>query len=522
MSLRYPKGEQHFPNIRKEGKVYVDKTALIYDLVNNEKYVFLSRPRRFGKSLLLSTIEAYFKGEKHLFDGLQIQFLEKNWEKFPVFHIRLANVDSNNPESLHNNIQLQISQWEKEFDVSPFSSDIASRFSNLIRQTFEKTFKPVVILVDEYDNPLINTLKSEHTETHEKNRELLKSVYSCFKDLDRYIRFGMLTGVSRFSKMSVFSGLNNLTDITFYDRYSSICGFTENEINSQLSEGVTLMADNNEWTYNRTLLELKKAYDGYHFSKKSEDIYNPYSIIRALDKTEIGDYWLETATPSFLAYKLQKSSLSFSKIFDTFAKEATLSESDTSFQSPVALLFQTGYLTIKDYESESKRYKIGIPNREVENGLFPYLLNSFTKLDSTHEDLLIEDMKHFLNEGNINEFLHLLHSFIAGIPTFSGQEKITEKYIEHTLYLIFRCLGFDIKSQVATSYSRMDLMLTTPGFYYIFELKLDGDAEKALRQIENKKYISPFIYDGRKIISVGLNFSSKTRNISEWKINTGN
>lgn len=515
-SVKYPIGIQNFRSLRDEGFVYVDKTALIYDLVNENKYIFLARPRRFGKSLLLSTIQAYFNGNEHLFKDLEIAKLEKNWISYPVFHLKLASVNPDSHDALKAVVDTQFSEWEKDLDIKNQNLDFASRFSTILKESFRSTGKQAVILVDEYDNPLINSLNDQTV--HESNRNMLKSIYSNLKDQDEYIRFGMLTGVSRFSKMSVFSGINNLNDISFVDKYSSICGFTLNEIRGSFNEGVALLAHTLKISNEEALDTLKRHYDGYHFSINSEDIYNPFSLLKCLQQSKLGAYWLETATPSFIVEILKKSSLPFTRIFNSEAKETALTESDTSFSSPMALLYQTGYLTLKGYDHEKKRYMVGIPNEEVEAGLFPYLLSGFTRSDLTLVDDVVNDLKLLITGGNPQKFLSLLQSFLADIPTFASEEKTSERYFEHTLYLIFRSMGLQVSSQKATSFSRSDLIISAPGFIYIFEIKTQGTPEKALRQIEEKQYALPYLNLGKKIFKIGLIFSKKKRNISRWVI----
>lgn len=514
---RYPAGEQSFKNIREDSKVYVDKTKIIYDLVNNPKYVFLQRPRRFGKSLLLSTIKAYFEGEKKLFEGLAISELEKDWKKHPVFHLELSGIDSNNPESLPERLDIQFREWEKVYGNEESLSSYGARFGNLIRKAAEKTGERAVILVDEYDNPLINTLNKK--ERLDDYRELLRSIYSNLKSMDEYIRFGMLTGVSRFSKTSIFSGLNNLTDITFDNRYATICGFTEDEIHRFLRQGVTLLGEELETNTEDALTELKRMYDGYHFSRKCPDIYNPYSLIRCLDASEIKNYWFETATPKFLVEKLKETDVSFLNLFNGKVPEESLTESDTAFSSPVSLLYQTGYLTIKGYDKNTLRYFLGVPNREVETSLFSYLLSQFIGRDKVVAEDYAAEIVGFLRDGNPREFMQRLESFLGSIP-YDLMPAVSEKYFQHVLYLIFRVTGTRISAEEKTSFSRSDIIVMTDRYIYIFELKLNESADVALKQIEDKKYALPYQYDGRKIFKIGVNFSSETRNIAEWKYAT--
>lgn len=515
MSLNYPIGLQDFEKIREEGKVYIDKTSLILDLVNRNSYVFLARPRRFGKSLLLSTIKAYFEGKKELFRGLDIENLEEKWEKHPVFLIELSRVNSESHEALKALLNQQFSIWEEELGIINRNNHFGSRFSSILIESFKKTGKRAVILVDEYDNPLINTLEKE--ETHEQNRNLLKSIYSNFKALDQYIRFGMLTGVSRFSKMSVFSGLNNLNDISLDNRYGAICGIAESEIDKFLPEGVEELGKHLDLSYNEAKRLLKKNYDGYHFSKNSEDIYNPFSLLCALQKKEPGEYWFATGTPTFLIKKLFDENIDLNSLMTSEAASLALSSSDFSHSSPLALLFQTGYLTIKGFDTEWDTYKLGIPNREVKKGLLSEMSKVFQAKRNEQSFSEIRKMVETIRRGKPQEFLEILKSFFASIP-YTLTQNSSELFFENNFYIILNLLGLYCDVEIPTSSGRIDSIIKTTDFIYIFEFKYDGSADLALKQINEKNYFLPYLKDGRPIFKIGVNFSSETRNISDWKI----
>ena len=517
MGLRYPIGDQDFAGIREEGKVYVDKTDIIYELVKGSKYIFLSRPRRFGKSLLLSTIEAYFQGRKELFEGLAIESLEKEWSKYPVLHLELSRFSTASPGSLPTLLNQQFGKWENEYGITHVPDDFGTRFAEIIEKAFQKNGKGVVVLVDEYDHPLINTLHDESL--YERNREILRSVYVNLKALDRYIRFGMLTGVSRFSKTNIFSALNNLEDITFLPQYSCICGFTEEEIRRDLWEGVKNIAQSEECSDEEALRLLKKEYDGYHFSRNLIDIYNPFSLLNSLKTGFIENYWHRSGLPDFLEKKMKDSNVAFSKLFDTEASEYKLAESDTSFSSPVALLYQTGYLTIKSYNKEDKEYVLGIPNREVEQGLFLFLMGSYMEQDPDDGNRTMREMAKCLKRGETEEFLERLQSFIASIGYPVTQNK-SELFFEQGLYIILRVLGLHVHTEMATSNGRIDLLVETDRYVYVIELKLDKTPEEALAQIKEKHYSLPWKHDGRKVFEIGISFSSEERNIMGWKVDT--
>lgn len=515
MALNYPIGLKDFQKIRDEGKVYIDKTSWIFELVQNS-YIFLSRPRRFGKSLLLSTLKAYFEGKKELFKGLDIERLENNWEKYPVFLLELTRTDSESHDSLRALLNQQFSIWEEELGIINKNEHFGSRFSSILIESFKKTGKRAVILVDEYDNPLINTL--EKKETHEQNRNLLKSIYSNFKALDQYIRFGMLTGVSRFSKMSVFSGLNNLNDISLDNRYGGICGITEAEIDKFLFEGVEELGKHLELSYNEAKRLLKKNYDGYHFCKNSEDIYNPFSLLCALQKKEPGEYWFATGTPTFLIEKLFEDNVDLNSLMNSEADSPALSSSDASHSSPLALLFQTGNLTIKGYEPEWDAYKLGIPNKEVKKSLLSEMSVVFQAKRSEQSFSEIKKMVETIRKGKPQEFLEILKSFFASIP-YTLTQNSSELFFENNFYIILNLLGLYCDVEIPTSSGRIDSIIKTKDYIYIFEFKYNGSAKVPLSQIENKEYFLPFLKDERKVFKIGVSFSSESRNISsDWEI----
>lgn len=515
MILKYPIGNQDFAGLIEDGYVYVDKTDLVYQLVNESKYVFLSRPRRFGKSLLLSTIRYYFEGRKDLFPGLKIYSLETEWRKHPVLHFSLGTVDFNNPKGLDALLENQFCKWEKKYGIRRIEGPFSERFKNIIIAAREKEREKVVVLVDEYDNPLINTLDDKRL--YEYHQKLLKSIYSNLKDMDEFIRFGMLTGVSRFGNMSVFSGLNHLRDITLTDRYSTICGFTESDIKRYLFTGVENLAMVKNISIDDTFALLKLEYDGYHFSKSLEDVYNPFSLLNSLQNREIENYWIRSGVPDFLVKKLNESKIGFTKIFGAHADSYSLAETDSAFEDPVALLFQTGYLTIKSYNPEYEEFILGMPNREVSKGFYLFLLGRYSGLRKPECSIALRKMVHKLEEGNPEEFLTSLKSFLSGI-SYRLNEKMTELDFERTLFVIFHLIGLDVFTEFETSNGRIDLLIRTHNFIYIIEIKLEGSAEEALNQIKEKEYSLPWEQEGKNIYKIGVNFSKHTRNISSWII----
>ena len=513
--VKYPIGIQDFESLIKDGYLYVDKTELIFNLVSINKYIFLSRPRRFGKSLLLSTIKAYFEGKKELFTGLAIEQLETDWKKYPVLLLGLSRTDAYDTNSLQAMLDQQFSLWEETYGIVNKSATLSTRFADIIIKAHETAGERVVVLVDEYDNALINTLHDK--ELHERNRNLLKSVYSNLKDLDAHIKFGMLTGVSRFSHMTIFSGLNNLDDITLSDNYSAICGITESELLNYFHSGIEYMAEKEQTDRAGMVKKLKSFYDGYHFSAECPDIYNPFSLLSAFNSGRLGSYWMRTGTPTFLVKRLMEENVNFKKLFSTEANESLLSDSDSFNESLVSVLFQTGYLTIKSYDREWRLYKLGIPNKEVEEGLFENLMNMISDRDKAENGACIRQLVIAARNGEADNFMTLLQSFLSGIPyPLTGNFK--EIYFENNLYVIFKMIGMYVDCEVTTAAGRIDMVVTTDRFVYLFEFKLDKSAKEALDQIEAKDYALPFQTDGRTLFKIGVNFSSEKRNIDDWII----
>lgn len=512
--VKYPVGIQSFSEIRESGYVYVDKTELIFDLIDSGKYYFLSRPRRFGKSLLLSTIKSYFEGCSNLFEGLAIANMEKDWIKYPVILLSLAGYNPSEPD-LKEILNIRFDRIEKDFEIDCSVSNPGDRFGNIIRSIYKKTGRKVVILVDEYDAPLVANLDDD--KMREEMRDMLKSVYTNLKDMDEYIRFGMLTGVSRFSKMTIFSGLNNLMDISMDDRYSAICGITERELQTNFHDGIRSLADEMEIGYDSALAELKANYDGYHFTENSEDIYNPFSLLWALASSRISSYWFRSGTPTFLVSVLRNQKMPLFKLLTEKVGEMAIADIDTYRTSPLALLFQTGYLTIKEYDKKRRRYTLGLPNREVETGLFTELLADNTYREKYDVDQWAFNIRDAFEEGRPDEALNIAKSFLASIPANVTQNK-TEIYYENNLYMLFCLVGCDVQAEYWTSSGRIDLLLRTDRFVYVMELKLDSTPEAALEQIDTKEYALQWIPDQRKVFKIGINFRKDTRNLDSWII----
>lgn len=513
--IKYPIGIQDFRKLREDGYIYVDKTDIVYDLVKNSQYFFFARPRRFGKSLLLSTLKYYFEGRKELFEGLKIMELEKDWRRHPVLHLSLASLNADNDAGLNSALEEQFSEWEDLYGINESNFDFAQRFARIIKAAYNQTGEKVVVLIDEYDNPLINTLHRD--DLHHKNRELLKSVYSNLKDQDAYIKFGFLTGVSRFSSLTIFSGLNNLMDVTFDDRFADLCGFSDDEIKEYLFAGVEKLAECEGISAEEAMDLLKKYYDGYHFSTKLIDVYNPFSLLNCLHNSKIENYWFKSGAPSFLIKKLEENKDSFTSIFNAESDSMNLGTVDAAFHDPVSLLFQTGYLTIKSYNKRFDEFKLGIPNREVEKSLMLLLLGRYRGKNSSELMKPLILMAECLENGQPEEFIGRLRSILAPI-SYHFKNKLSELDFERVMFVILHLLGLEVTTELHTSWGRIDVVVKTGKYIYIMELKLDKSAREALDQIENKEYALQWDYDGRKVIKIGINFSSEQRNITEWEI----
>lgn len=516
MNIKYPVGIETFSEIKEGNYAYVDKTEIIYRLTQSGKYFFLSRPRRFGKSLMLSTMEAYFEGRKELFEGLWLgQADEVDWNKRPVFRLNFVEADSTDPSAVEALIANHLCKWEEQYSVSNSALPLGQRFRNIIEKAAEKSGQKVVVLIDEYDKVLVNSLHDN--DMHSKMKDILKPIFSVLKGADSYINFAILTGVSRFSKLSIFSDLNNLKDISFDDKFCTICGITEEEIRRYFATGVSEFAATESIEFEEMIQILKDNYDGYHFSEKCPDIYNPFSLINALDDLKIRHRWFESGTPSFLLKRIRNTEEDIRQLLSIDVSAAYLTNSSITDSNLLSILYQAGYLTIKSYDKGNDSFHLGIPNREVEFGMYQGLLPLYTGRDEVANDNLIFRLRRAINANEIDQFMELLQSYLAGIPYCLSNGK-PELYFESNLYMIFRLLGYNVRVEEQTSYGRMDVVLPTSQRIYVIELKLDGNAEEALLQIKEKGYDLPYKIDGREIVSIGVNFSKDTRTITDWAV----
>ena len=517
--VRYPVGIQTFSEIRKRNCLYVDKTQYVYELANDMKYVFLSRPRRFGKSLLTSTFGSYFSGRQDLFSGLSIEKLEKDWTEYPVLHFSLAMAKMGTTEDLFNQINMQLSRMERRYGLSCDGNDVATRFFNLVTNLYDKTGSQVVVLIDEYDAPLLTVL---HDPTRlEPMRTALQSFYSPLKDLDPYLHFVFITGITKFSQLSIFSQLNNLTNISMDPQYSTLVGFTQEELKRDFKEGIQGIADNNGLTCQTALEELRTLYDGYHFSRNAEGVYNPFSVLQAMRTGSLDNYWFATGTPSFLVEMMKKLHTNITQIDGNKVPATEFDAPTENMRSVLPLFYQSGYLTIKDYSPVSLRYTLGYPNEEVKVGLMDMFIPFFVSPDTIGASNACWDISEGFLDDDVDKALSAARSFFASIPYQEGTLKnapISEGHFTAMLYVMFSFLNRYVYSQVRTSNGRLDILVKTHTTIYVMELKMDGSADEALQQIDDKGYTIPYETDGRKIVKVAINFSSKERTIKEWKV----
>ena len=508
----YPIGIQNFEKIRNDGYFYIDKTALMYQMVKTGSYYFLSRPRRFGKSLLISTLEAYFQGKKELFEGLAVEKLEKDWIKHPILHLDLNIEKYDTPESLDKILNDNLEYWESQYGTRPSETSFSLRFAGIIQRACEKTGQRVVILVDEYDKPMLQAIGNE--ELQKQFRNTLKPFYGALKTKDGYIKFALLTGVTKFGKVSVFSDLNNLDDISMWNEYVEICGVSEREIHENLEAELHEFAAARGITYDKLCEDLRECYDGYHFTHNSIGMYYPFSLLNAFKRKEFGSYWFETGTPTYLVKLLKKHHYDLERMAHEETDVQVLNSIDSESTNPIPVIYQSGYLTIKGYDEEFGMYRLGFPNREVEEGFIRFLLPFYANVNKVESPFEIQKFVREVRSGDYNSFFRRLQSFFA--DTTYEVIRDQELHYENVLFIVFKLLGFYTKVEYHTSEGRIDLVLQTDKFIYIMEFKLNGTAEEALQQINDKHYALPFETDGRKLFKIGVNFSAETRNIEKW------
>ena len=518
--MKFPIGIQTFEKIRTEDYVYVDKTEFIFKLSRSSCPFFLSRPRRFGKSLLLSTFEAYFLGKKDLFKGLAIEKLEKDWTQYPVLSISFGKNSYPDYESLSQTINEILSDYEKQYNLTATSTDCAVRLDNLIKGIFKETGRQVVVLIDEYDKPVLDAL---YTPAEEKNRTELRKLYSPLKDSERYIRFLFLTGITKISHMNIFSGLNQLRDISLEKDFSAICGITEEELNQYFASEIEVLAREQEYTIEETKAKLAGLYDGYHFTHNVPGVYNPFCRLRCFAAKDFGSYWFESGTPSMLVKSLQKHPVELSTLVNgRQATEFQFKEYDPDSHNILPVIYQSGYLTIKGFEKETRMYTLDFPNKEVEEGFLQVLLKKFIKVPYDDVGLEINNLRNALKLADIEKVARIIKAAIADLPTIVKKD-MCENYYESVVHLVFRLTGFVVLSELQNVCGRSDVVLKTNDSVFIFELKMDKGkdaeevAQEALKQVDTKGYAEPFMAGAKKIYKIAFVFSSEGKGLVAWK-----
>ena len=515
--LRYlPIGIQTFEELRTKNYIYVDKTAFVDSIVRSGKPYFLSRPRRFGKSLFLSTLRSYFEGRKDLFEGIAISKTETEWKEYPVFYFDFNVGDFTTEENFRASLSKKLSGYEEIYGFQG-AENFADRFSDLLKSAHEKTGLQAVVLVDEYDNPLLNAIDDQNLV--DAFRKSLKTFYGVLKGEDAHIQFVFITGVTRFDKMSIFSDLNNLRDISLSKEFSAICGISQEELESNFVPEIELMAEKNGYTKEECLAELKKNYDGYHFSKEIQnDIYNPFSLLNAFADMNFGSYWFSTGTPTFLTKMMLDMSFDYKTLEEGIDVDSrSLEEYRLNSTEPVPLLYQTGYLTIKNYEKDFDSYTIGVPNEEVKFGMYRRLLPLYLGYPTDDKKIEIVSFLKELRAGKVNEFMERINNIFAAAPKQTNQKQY-ELNCQAFVWLIFKLMGEFVLCEVQNGKGRSDAVVWQKDAIYIFEFKMDGSAKEALEQIHNQNYPIAYKNDGRKIVKVGVNYSSTEKQLTEWVI----
>ena len=518
---KYPVGIQDFEKLRTKGCVYVDKTNLVYQLVQKD-YVFLSRPRRFGKSLLSSTLKYYFQGRKDLFQGLAIEKLEQEWEEYPVLHFDLSMAKNQDTKGVKSEIERQLRPYELIYGSDEKNNSPGKRLAYLIAACHAKTGKKTVVIIDEYDAPMLDVLHDD--EKMAEVRRMMQEFYAPLKACDADLRFVFITGITKFSQLSIFSVINNLTNVSMQPEFSAICGITEEELHTVFAEDISMLAEVYKCTSEEMLLRLKEQYDGYHFSENSADIYNPFSLLNAFAAKKIRSYWFSSGTPTYLIHQLQRFGTDVTTLEELEATEEMFDRPSEVMTNALPLLYQSGYLTIKSYDQDFGSYILGIPNKEVRVGLTEHLLPYYTHQSDLANGSLIQQFCRALLNEDMERALTVLRSYLAGIPYPEGGKAVLEDmekneyYYETIFYLIFSFMNRHIQTQVKTCRGRADMVMQTPKTIYVFELKINKSAQEALEQIDEKGYMIPYTADGRKLVKCGISFSTQTRTIEDWVI----
>lgn len=513
---RYPVGDSSFTKIREKGQIYVDKTDLIYRVTHDTDYNFLSRPRRFGKSLMLSTLTAYFEARKDLFEGLAIYELEKDWKKHPVINISMGHDDIKNLDILESYLSIEIEKNANKLGVDITRNTPATQFIELIIKASEKYGERVVVLIDEYDKHILDT-RHISEDLHEGVKRVLRGFYGCIKECADYLRFVMITGVTKFSHVNIFSGLNNLKDISLRTEYNSLCGISQSEMERYFAPDMAIFAQRNGLSIEQAYSKFKQHYDGYRFAAFGENIYNPYSVVNAFDAMKFSNYWFSTGTSYYLVKEMEGKNYDFLKLENITANEDDLMGVSVSENNITALLYQAGYLTIKDYDSEGERYKLGFPNKEVSSGFFNNLLN-LSVSENAENKFSATLVYGAAIDGKPEDMMKLFKSALSQYTYPQIEANVTEKHFNLLMYTISMAIGLNVRSEVNTSRGRIDMTIETRKYVYLMEFKINSYPKRALDQINEKGYADKFFGDTRTIFKIGANFSSKTLNLTGWII----
>ena len=512
---KMPIGIQSFEKLRRGDFVYVDKTALVYRLASNPTPYFLSRPRRFGKSLLLSTMEAYFLGKRDLFKGLAIEQIETEWATHAVLHLSLNAERYDSRESLENMLEYQLRGWEETYGTNGIATSVSSRFTEVIKAAYEQTGRGVVVLIDEYDKPLLRSF--DNPTLQQEFRILLTAFYTVLKDADPWLRFVFITGVTKFAQMGIFSNLNQLNDISFDEDYATLCGLTLEEIEADFAPELEILAQSNKQTHEETIARLTRQYDGYRFSRGDvPGMFNPFSVLSVMSKRRYDNFWFATGTPTFLADMLRETDYDLRNLDGVQVTAVSLTDDRADARNPVPMIYQSGYLTIKDYDPEFQEYTLGFPNDEVRYGFLNFITPFYTPVRETDTAFYIGKFIRELRAGDVEAFLTRMRAFFADIPYELNDR--TERHYQVIFYLIFKLMGQYAGAEVRSATGRADAVVETADTVYVFEFKLRGTAEEVLAQIDSRGYLIPYAADGRRLVKVGVEFSTEERNLSRWII----
>lgn len=518
-STNYPIGVYTFRDIVERNHFYIDKTKGLYEIANRFKYVFLSRPRRFGKSLLVDTLKCYFEGQKELFKGLTIEDLEKEWVQRPVLRFDMSRAKSKSVGTVEMVLNEMLCEYENVYGKPTTDTTLGGRLEYQIKAANVKTGQKVVLLIDEYDSPMLEVFHQK--EALAAVRDILRNFYGPIKTCDAYLRFGFITGITKFSQMGIFSGINNLKDISMLDDYSDICGISKEELLSQCQTHIESLSYALGLNYPDTVNELTKNYDGYHFSINSKDVFNPFSLINAFNDKQLGRYWYESATPTFLFEQMKKSTLNIANMDSVELRLSSFNVAPdrTDIDASIPYLYQSGYLTIKSYDKKFNLYCLGFPNNEVKYGFLEEFMPSVTGMQGADRDATIVEIARALYRGDVVSVMHRLQAMLARLPYFYGGTH--EVDFQSAMYIVFSMLTEQyVKAETPFALGRPDAIIETADYVYIFEYKINSTPDAALTQIEEKQYAAPYAADKRTIIKVGINFSSEKKNIDSWKVVT--